>query len=205
MKRKERISLQPLLKRCRYLIDFHQTACRSEYSFSIFPFSEDNLAWAQAVHDDCPIVTRFDEQRQFSAAGMCTDEYVLQQGGVGITIELGQKGYEQSQINHALKVALQAITQVEQGNIATSDRAAANIYTVAQTLHYPDDGVFQLAPELHNFKPLKKGEVLATFSNRQAVCAVDGYALFPKYHLNKSAPPSEIWSCSKENTLLRRK
>ena len=183
--------LAPLLQRCRYLIDFHQTAARSEHSFSIFPFSEPNLAWARAVHGDYPIVTRLGENRQFSTAGMCTDEYVLQQGGVGITIELGQKSYEQSQVNHALAVALRAITQVEQGGITTTDRAVTDLYTLAQTLHYPDDGVFQLAP-MHNFKPLMKGELLATFSNQQVTCAVDGYALFPKYHINRSAPPSEI-------------
>lgn len=189
--------LAPLLQSCRYLIDFHQTAERSAHSFSIFPFSEKNLAWARAVHGDYPIVTRFGAGEQFSAAGMCTDEYVLQQGNIGITIELGQKGYDPPQIKHGLKVACQAVTQVAQvaqvaqGGITTA-RTPIDLYITAETVNFPDDGVFQLAPDLYNFKPLAKGDLLATFSDQQLTCAIDGYALFPKYHINRSSPPSEI-------------
>ena len=178
-----------VLSRSKFLLDFHQTAYRSDSSFSIFPFSAENVAWSQKVHQGKPMVTRFDGA--FSAEGMSSDEYALQKGGTGITIELGKKGFDKQQIIHGLQVAMRAIAFVHSGESLTTE-AGGELYTIAQRVRYPRDGNYQLSAGLYNFKAVEAGECLAHVQGEKVLSQVDGYVLFPKYQINPKAPHSDV-------------
>ena len=181
--------LNEILAKARFLVDFHQTVAHCPHSFAIFPFSADNVAFAHHLDPRGAIVTRFGGN--FSADGMCSDEFVLQRGGVGITVELGQAGFCSSQVTRGFWLACRALGLVNSGQPLPSLIAPTrDVYTFTQVVPYRAD--YRLVDDLYNFKLVTRGQCLAQTDTDTGVINVrdDGYVLFPKYDFK--IPPSEL-------------
>lgn len=193
---KRALELSPLLADTDFFLDFHQTIEPSLKPFFIFPYAAPSLAFARACHEEVSIVTHWG--KPFSLDGMCTDEYVNYSGGVGITIELGQKGFDAYQTSVGLQAALGAIRYVQEtlrGKYKAAE-AAPPLYTW-KLIELHEDGM-DLKEGLFNFQYVEKGEVLGAHGSKPLLSRESGWLLFPKYHRDPSAPrPREIYRIAK--------
>jgi len=185
--------LEKGLVKCRYLIDFHQTIEASSEAFAIFPYERACFELARSVASDLAIVTHWG--KSFSKDGACSDEYVNKNGGVGITIELGQKGFSSYQEALGFRVAAKAIacveTKLDTGKWIASEHPA-RIYTWAEVIDFPE-GKAGLDQGWYNFKEVRKGERLGYYPGGEICAGVSGPILFPKYVKRESDPkPKEI-------------
>lgn len=142
---------------------------------------------AQAIAPHQTIVTHWG--KAFSAEGKCTDEYVNAKGGLGLTIELGQNGFDPYQIAVGQEAALWAIT------VATARQNGAafeeiikrrpspepEIYTWAEIIPWPEHGIVRLDPGWTNFQKVKKGQRLGEVDGMDIHSRAEGRILFPKY------------------------
>ncbi|RZA16603.1 MAG: hypothetical protein EOP10_24295 [Proteobacteria bacterium] len=194
---KRALELTPLLKDTDYFLDFHQTIESSEKPFFIFPYAEAGMRFARAACGEVCVVTHWG--KPFSLDGMCTDEFVNYSGGVGITVELGQKGFEAYQTSVGLAAALGAIRYVTE-TLAGKYQAATStspMYTW-KTIELYEEGM-DLHEGLYNFQKVKKGDVLGVHGSNPLVSRESGYLLFPKYQRDPGAPrPREIYRIAKE-------
>ncbi len=193
---KRSLELMPLLASTDYFLDFHQTIEKSLQPFFIFPYAPASFAFARASHPEIPIVTHWG--KPFSLDGMCTDEYVNHTGGVGITIELGQKGFENYQTSIGLHAALGAIRYVQAmllQEVLTTD-SSGPLYTW-KVIEQFEEGM-DLHEGLYNFQPVIKGQVLGVHGDKPLLCRESGWLLFPKYQRDAGAPrPKEIYRVAK--------
>lgn len=190
------LELMPLLSETDFFLDFHQTIEASIQPFFIFPYAAKSLAFARAAHSEVSVVTHWG--KPFSLDGMCTDEFVNFKGGVGITIELGQKGFEASQTSVGLQAALGAIRYAQDviGGKYQAATPEGPLYTW-KAIELYEDGM-DLKDGLFNFQPVKKGEVLGVQGSKSLLCKEDGWLLFPKYQREPGAPrPREIYRVAK--------
>lgn len=176
--------LELLLCHSRYFIDFHQVKLPSPSPFWIFPYTPDGLAFARAIGPDVPLITHWG--KGFSADGQCSDEFVNKQGGAGVTIELGQNGFDARQIGLGLQIALQGISYVSSklsGSMPMQRTVAvrAPVYTWGEIVPYPNTGAPVLDAGWSNFMPVKKGQRLGLFDGQEIKASTDGLILFPKY------------------------
>lgn len=179
--------LESVLSQVQYLVDFHQTIEASETGFAIFPYIKPSFEFARWVAPELPIVTHWGAS--FSKDGACSDEFVNQNGGVGITIELGQKGFDSYQESLGLQVALRSVGVVQsllraepaqQGWSAWKFKQDPIIYTWEEVIPYPE-GDAKLDEGWYNFKQVEKGQRLGEVNGQDLVAPVSGPVIFPKY------------------------
>ena len=131
---------------------------------------------------------------------MCTDEYVNSQGGTGITLELGQKGFDNYQTGVGLQVAMAAI-QFVQNKMPLSRNSfsvgpLSEIYTWKQVVPFAPG--MELKEGLINFEPVSKGQKIGIFNSKHLEVTENGWLLFPKYIRDPfAAPPKEIFRIMK--------
>jgi succinylglutamate desuccinylase len=173
--------LEALLVSSRYFFDLHQTSQPSRTPFFIFPYSAEGLGLAAAVSTELPVVTHWGPS--FSKDGMCTDEFVNERGGFGITIELGQNGMSEYCVGVGVRVLLRAIAAVKRvGTGRLRDEPLLSrlaLYCWSQVIEKTDGA--QLRAGLQNFMPVTAGEVIGSRSGGDIVAADSGFILFPVY------------------------
>ena len=153
LKSSRALELSESLKNSKYLIDFHQTIEKCDRGFFIFPYNKKSLELAKKVHPTLDIVTHWN--KGFSKDGMCSDEFTNLNGGIGITVETGQQGYDKSQVELGLNIIKNAL------NIDNNDIASKNkIFTWSQIIQSQKE--MKLNPNLKNFAKIKKGDIIAT-------------------------------------------
>jgi succinylglutamate desuccinylase len=181
-------ALEPLLEKTSVFVDFHQTIEPSHRPFFIFPYTQRSYELAAALHDRIPIVTHWG--LGFSKDGMCSDEFVNHRGGTGITIELGQKGFDAYHGGVGLQVALAAV-QYAIGlfteSLEKSQPVDPELYTWKAVIPY-EEGM-SLREGLVNFQAVAAGDPVGTFQGQELRAPVDGWILFPKYPRDPLAPP----------------
>lgn len=167
--------LEPFLADTDVLIDIHQTIGPSITPFFIFEYEEKSYNLARYLDQSIPIVTNT-KQRPFK--GKTSTAFVISKGGMGITIETGQKGIEDTQISLGLELSRKA---VETDFTRTLPSAPiTNSFSFHQIIHNPE-GKLQLVKKFNNFDPVKKDELLAKDVDTNIHSEVDGVILFPKY------------------------
>lgn len=157
------------------LIDIHQTIGPTSTPFFIFEYEKHSYDLARYLHPDLPIVA-IAKKRSFK--GKTSTAYTIANGGMGITIETGQKAIEETQISLGLQIVRKAITT--DFHQLLPDSLITNTHTFSQIISNPT-GTLELVNHYSNFDPIKKGELLAMNSGEKIHSEVDGKILFPKY------------------------
>lgn len=191
--------LEPILEQTSFFLDFHQTIEPAVQPFFIFPFTHRCLEFAAALHDRIPIVTHWGQP--FSKDGMCSDEFVNHKGGTGITLELGQKGFDVYHTAVGVQTALAAVhyahCEFTGENLQKPARLSADLYTWKAVVPY-EDGL-TLKEGLFNFQEIKRGDLVGHKGSLPVKAPDDGWLLFPKYMRDPAAPaPREIYRIVKK-------
>lgn len=186
--------ISSLLESSRFFLDFHQTIEASASPFFIFPYEPKCYEFARQINVELPIVTHWG--KGFSKDGSCTDEFVNRKGGCGISVELGQKGFDLAQESVGFYLALETLRVVSlrlQNKELEIPQEMSPIYTFAEVLPYPDASA-QLDEGWYNFKEVTKGQKLGRASEGDIIAPISGPILFPKYRRSDSghAIPKEI-------------
>lgn len=157
------------------LIDIHQTIGPTSTPFFIFEFEKNSYNLARSLHPDLPVVA-ITKKRSF--AGKTSTAYTIAHGGMGITIETGQKAIDETQISLGLEIARKAIER--DFTKVIPDFPLSHTYTFFQIINNPN-GTLEMVKKLSNFDPVKKDELLAKNDEMEVHSEVDGKVLFPKY------------------------
>ena len=176
--------LEDLLARSQFLLDIHQTREPSESAFFIFPWQRKSFDFARRISRELPVVTHWGGA--FSKDGMCSDEFVNAKGGTGITLELGQAGFDEDQIAIGLACSLQALetTGSADGGPNKLRKKVHNpgaLYTWNGIIPYPPTGDVALVPGLINFQMVAARDLIAKHDGQDIFAPVSGRILFPKY------------------------
>ena len=175
--------LEGLFGRSQYLLDIHQVKLFCDRPFWIFPYTKSGYAFARAVAPDVSLITHWG--KGFSSDGQCSDEWTNNTGGTGVTIELGQNGFDAAQIKQGLAVACRALdvaTAMIQGTSVVPDVVTrAPIYTWSAIVPYPETGAPVLDHGWHNFRIVTQGQRLGFHDGCEVLAPVTGPVLFPKY------------------------
>jgi len=178
-------------------VDFHQTILDTQKPFYIFPWQPDGWRWARALAGAEVWVTRAPGE-SFSSGTCCSDEYVRNRGGVALTLELGQKGFDAHAAARAEAVMRRAIALADRlaqgsGTIAeqSEEQPELGFYRTVFKAPYPDRS-WALRPGLTNFLPVSAGERLTAPASPRLSAPCDGVLLFPKYPPANQPLPGEI-------------
>ncbi len=195
--------LEGILKDTSFLVDFHQVSRPSDRPFFIFPYTKASYGFAREIFPAMTMVTHWGDS--FSSEGMCTDEFVNLEGGTGISIELGQNGFDVYQVAAGTESAVKAIytaNRALKGEVldAFSLGSSANrgeLYSWAEIIKWPDAGIVDLKEGWINFGAVKAGEALGTIDGRPINVREGGRILFPKYltheqQLQLTTRPTEL-------------
>lgn len=187
------LELTKVLGDTAFFVDFHQTIQPSERAFCIFPHHPKSYRFARSIWPEGTIITHWG--KPFSAEGMCTDEFVTKNGGAGITVESGQKGFDSYQIGLGTQIALRALAYVQAPDVASVPaRATGPLFTYAENIPYPDVAGPLLDPGWTNFKAVQAGQHVGTAFGKPLVAPRSGMMLFPKYITDPSATrPTELY------------
>ncbi|MCP4807996.1 MAG: hypothetical protein GY913_32055 [Proteobacteria bacterium] len=179
--------LRRILDEADVFIDLHQTILPTEQPFYIFPWTAKGGDWARGLAAARVWVTR-PSGESFSSGTCCADEYVRNRGHIGLTVELGQKGFSPSAGQLASRVMRRALVMAE-----TGDREGPELEFWRTTAKVPySDRALRLRPGLTNFRPVRRGERLTADDAPTVVSPHDGVLLFPKYPPDDQPLPNEI-------------
>jgi succinylglutamate desuccinylase len=188
--------VEQLLKRARFFLDLHQTIEPSDSPFFVFNYTEKSLQFAQAISSSLPIVTHWG--RPFSETKGCTAyEFMNQQEGAGLCIELGQNGFDFYPIAAGIQFCLDTIAAVKrlskQEGHAAVNNAGNPIYTWGDIVPYPAGDV-ALDAGWRNFQKVERGQRVGLHNGREMLASQEGLILFPKYPKSKSEQrPPELY------------
>lgn len=179
-------ALMPVLDEAALFIDFHQTTAPSARPFYSYPWRPDWAAWTRAIGGATAWTTR--AAGQVFVPGMrCTDEYVRDNGAMGMTLELGQRGFTEAARARARDEMLRAMALLDSlaAGETTLETAAAtqpapDLFATAHVEPFADPHQ-QLAAGLESFSPVQKGQRLSVPGTPEVTAAADGVLLFPVY------------------------
>jgi succinylglutamate desuccinylase len=199
--------LESIMLGAGFYLDIHQTKKKSSTGFFIFPFKKESFEFARSMLPRTPIVTHWGTP--FSSEGMCSDEFVNKRGGTGLTLELGQNGFDPYNVALGLKGILAGYNYVRKKLYGESDpqvigsRVAlkGDVYTWEQVVPYPEHGEVFLDSGWDNFKSVKEGKRMGTVDGKELYAPCDGFMIFPNY--TKIAPkdlsrPKELYRLMKK-------
>lgn len=184
--------IERLLKRSCFVLDFHQTIEATTNPFFIFGLEERSLAFAQFLAPEIPIITYSISERREN--GLVATGYSIENGGIAVTLELGQCGFDPSQITLGLKVAEKAIHFLNESQEKVSnslhDILHPNVSNQKPLLVFGlrilnEGDSSELVPGLTNFADVHQGQKLGRNSHGEIISPMDGKILFPKYGKSK--------------------
>lgn len=190
--------LKPILRRARYCVDLHQTIEPSDLPFFAFAYQEATMRFAHAVSPESPVVTYWGRKFSQASGADCTSgEFMDEAGTIGLSFELGQKGFGAYEIAVGVRACLQAIAAVDGLGRGVplpplTDRANP-LYTWSAIVPYPAGDV-RLETGLKNFQPVAPGQLLGTHDGAPLLAERGGLLLFPKYRHSTTEPkPAELY------------
>lgn len=178
--------LIPLLDTADLFLDLHQTIEPTASAFAIFPWSPEGEHWVRALNAAPRWVTR-PPGVNFSPGLRCADEHVRLRGASGVTVELGQKGFDPAAAALAerlMREALRIADRLGRGEQTLAEAAEGQPSPIA---YEPDSHVafsdpsLALRPGLQNLAPVRRGELLSAEGSPEIRSPGDGALLFPKY------------------------
>jgi succinylglutamate desuccinylase len=179
-------ALMPLLADSTLFIDFHQTSEPSRRPFYSYPWRPDWAEWTRAIGGDTAWTTRA-AGAVFVAGMRCTDEYVRDLGGMGMTLELGQRGFTDDARTRARDEMLRAMALLDA--LATNEttladaaatRPAPELFAVVHIEGFSDPHM-ALSPGWSSFAPVSAGQMVSAPGTPPVRASADGAMLFPVY------------------------
>jgi succinylglutamate desuccinylase len=185
--RKRAQELMTLIDQADIFLDFHQTNRPSLFPFYIFSMHALSFYWAQSIGVGKAFVTR-KPGSTFSTSGMCSDEYARNLNKAGITLELGEKGFQDqaakftiTAVRRTLKCADLVFTQSNKIENLCHKNESFEFYSTIYAEQFEGKNKI-LASGISNFDELKAGQVIGKHADGgDLVCPQDGAILFPKY------------------------
>jgi succinylglutamate desuccinylase len=190
-------AIRPVLDDADFFFDLHQTQTSTREAFWTMPWDRDLGLWARAIGAASVGLTRA-RAGAFSTGRLCLDEYVRNRGKVGITVELGEKGFDDAQEERAYRAMREVVTifeRLEKGQTlaqAAADKAPIRWYETVQVVAARDHSD-RLRPGLSNFTEVRAGELLSAPDCPEIRAKEDGCILFPKYPALGEPPPPELF------------
>lgn len=185
--------LEPFLSETCFLLDIHQTIEACDRPFFIFGYNNRSFEFACSLDEQIPIVTHWG--KGFSNDGLCTDEFTNTKGGIGITIELGKKGFGTYMEAVGMSVSLSAMNVVHKvlsgEDLSSMANPPQQLYTWGEVIPWPSNKA-SLDKGWYNFKEVEKGQILGKDGNSDILASVSGPILFPKYPGAGEKTPAEI-------------
>ncbi len=184
--------IESILEKTSFLVDFHQTQTPTHRAFFVLNYTRKSHLWARFLNPEIPIINFKEGMKR--EENITSTIFTNHAGGAGITLELGEKGFEEKQLEKALKVALQGINSFfemeekwsivekkETGFIEESFKHHHNFYCIVEKVEAPSEEG-DLHHDIINFSPVKKGDALGVFEGEELVSLHDGVVIFPKYN-----------------------
>ena len=178
--------LMPVLNDADLFIDFHQTSQPSARPFYTYPWRPDWAAWTRALGGKTAWSTR-GPNTIFVEGMRCTDEFVRDCGGMGITLELGQRGFRPATFARARTEMIRAMALVDamaMGRTTLAEAAASqpapDLFALVHIEAFSDPRM-ALQPGWESFSPVRAGQLLSAPNTPTVVAAADGVMLFPVY------------------------
>lgn len=167
-----------VLDQCDFLIDLHQTATPTQNPFFIFQYLRPQfLSYVRQINPGLPTVLQ--REAIGTGTGLTSDEYLVQRGGFGTTVELGQIGFEHQHFNLGYQICRRAL-------IDLGDETALNEGFDFPVLEISDRFVVtENNSRLHegwcNFKKVNRGDEIGSSDQGPLRSPYSGLMLFPKY------------------------
>ena len=135
----------------------------------------------------------------FSKDGKCSDEYTNSKGGVGISLETGQCGFDPEQASFASNKLTQLMKKLNHSDFSFKqlNEIKNDFYTWQHVEPYPKNQV-ELVEGLSNFELVNKGQELGLINGESYKCSESGMLMFPKYVSAGQKPPAEIYRIAKK-------
>lgn len=191
-------TVRPILDSADFFLDLHQTQTPTLKPFWTFAWDGEHAQWARALNA-APVGLTRPKGQQFSTGTCCLDEYVRRRGRVGLTVEIGYRGLDQQQAEHALRImqrAMQVVNLIASGKQPLEEVArASSAIEWYHTAHVvaPASPQHRLRPGLINWLEVDVGETLSAPGSPPILSPARGHVLFPKYPSPTDAPPPELF------------
>lgn len=178
--------LENIFLRSDYIVDLHQTIEPTVSSFFVIRYTEQTLNFAYHLDRTLPIVASL--ARTTSADGKTLTEFAKEHGVTGVTIELGQKGYDPEQFQYGVKFCRKALdlclnSEAPLPLLAANDLLQKlNVWTI-NAYYRPHGKGAVLDPGWRNFSDISQGQRVGIYpATGEIITAPEtGKMLFPKY------------------------
>ncbi|WP_161597572.1 succinylglutamate desuccinylase/aspartoacylase domain-containing protein [Fluviispira multicolorata] len=185
--RKRAIEISGVLKNADVFLDFHQTKLHCKEAFYIFEMHEKSYLWARSIGVAKLFVTR-KKGEPYTPNGMCSDEYMHLQNKVGITLELGEKGFHKSACKICLMTIEKSLWRMDQiylfkKNIINIARKSPKLIFLERKYTEPFSSPKKILKDgFFNLQKIKKEQILGyDESGTPLISPHQGYILFPQY------------------------
>lgn len=189
--------LRPILDSADYLLDLHQTQTPTAWPFYTFPWTDALGAWARGIAGARVGLTR-PAGDSFSPGKRCVDEYLRDNGRMGLTLEVGTRGIDPEQSSRALE-AMHNFVKLCEAVSAGGDIRQLCLQKPElewyQTFHIERDAPpeVRLRPGLGSWSPAEQGEILTAPGSPELRAPASGYILFPKYPVPNKPDSPELY------------
>ena len=170
-------ALREALRGVELLVDLHQTTCTTP-PVAVAPDSDSHLRFAAALG-----VQNLVTGMASLYGGTMLSEWVDAQGGIGLTVETGQKGSAEAE-GAAYEIIRRFLTA---GSSAPRTAGRIRVYRFAAPLPCPGPGL-RFTRRLGNTSRIRQGEVLGTWDGGELCAAADGSVFLPREDAPEGAP-----------------
>jgi len=198
LERRRAEEVRPLLDDVDFFLDIHQTQTPTESSFWTFPWIDDLGKWARVI-GAAPLGLTRKNQGAFSVGRCCLDEYVRARGKLGLTAEMGEKGWDETQAEETYQSCARLISAYDAVMTGASDldslACESNEIEWFETRDVvpAESSDHRLREGVGNWQSVREGELLSPPGGPEIRAKESGRILFPKYAKPGDPPPPELF------------
>ena len=202
LERRRAEEVRLLLDNADFFLDLHQTQTPTQSAFWTLPWEGNLGLWARALGGAEVGLTR-SGGATFSPGMCCLDEYVRAQGGVGITLEVGEKGEDDEQAERAYRVMRRTLScheRLRSGDhleVLAAEMPTLTWFETKEVVAAESDQ-HRLRPGISNFTRVRRGQLLSPEGAPEIRATLDGCILFPKYPRPGDPPPPQLFRLAVE-------
>lgn len=179
--------IKKILNIADVFLDFHQTTMPCHDPFYIFAMHLQSYLWARAIGNSKIFVTR-KKNKPYSREGICSDEYMRSLDKPGITLELGEQGFNlNSELTclRAIKKSLWIMDQIQLRKKTLNSLAHKNSDFKFLSIKYSEkffNHKMYLFKDFFNLQKIEKNKKMGCYENDNFFYSpFEGYLLFPQY------------------------